>query len=163
MMPCLTNPRDARRGSAVVEWAIASLVVVPLLLAALQAGHTFYIYNLLSSQVRDGVRYASRRTFRCADTASIAKFKTAVSNMARFGSPDGTGVLLEPGLTADQIQVEIKDKNGDDAGPANVPAYVIVSTANYSVDGVLKKIDFGGKPVLQFPYLGQYAPAESER
>ena len=63
MMPCLTNPRGARRGSAVVEWAITSLVMVPLLLATLQAGYTFYVYNLLSSQVRDGVRYASRRTF----------------------------------------------------------------------------------------------------
>jgi len=163
MIPCLTNPRGARRGSAIVEWAISSLVVVPLLLAALQAGHTFYIYNLLSSQVRDGVRYASRRTFRCADTASIAKFKTDVSNVARFGNPQGTGPLLEPGLSADQIKVEIKAKNGADAGPRNAPAHVIVSTANYSVEALYKELSFSGKPFLQFPYLGNYAPAESER
>ena len=83
--------------------------------------------------------------------------------MARFGNPQGTGPALEPILTADQIKVEIKDKRGADAGPKNAPAYVVVSTVNYTVDTLHNKIAFDGKPFLQFPYIGQYAPAESER
>src|SRR5438067_9865578 len=146
-----TNSVDARRGSAIVEWTIASLVIVPLVLGILQTGYKYFVYDLLSGEIRDATRYASRKTFRCADAASIAKFKTAVSNMARFGNPQGTGPVLEPGLSADQIKVEIKGKNGADAGAGNPPAYVIVSTSNYSVDVLYNEISFAGKPFLQFP------------
>jgi hypothetical protein len=161
MKPSQINS-GSRRGSAVIEWAIASLVFVPLLLGTVQSGYKYFVYDLLSGEVRDAARYTSRRTFRCADAASIAKYKTAVSNMARYGNPQGTGELLEPGLSADQIKVEIKDRNGVDAGPSNAPAYVVVSTAGFAIDALHKKIVFEGKPILQFPYLGHYAPASSE-
>jgi hypothetical protein len=88
-----------------------------------------------------------------------------VKNMVRFGNPDGSGNLIEPGLTAAQLDVQIKDKNGADADDTHVPAYVIVSTSTgtpYAVDAVFSTFTFSGKPVVRFPYIGEFAPAETE-
>jgi hypothetical protein len=148
-----------------VEFALASLILIPIFLGTFQFGYTFYIYNLLCTQMRAGARYASTRTFRCSNAASITHFKDKVKNMVRFGNPDGSGNLIEPGLTAAQLDVQIKDKNGADADDTHVPAYVIVSTSTgtpYAVDAVFSTFTFSGKPVVRFPYIGEFAPAETE-
>jgi Flp pilus assembly protein TadG len=153
---------ESRRGNAMVEFALASAILIPIFIGTFQFGYTFYVYNLLSTQIRAGARYASMRTFRCSDSASIGKFKTAVGNMVRFGNPDGTGTLIEPGLTAGAVDVQIKDKNDVDADATHLPDYVTVSTTSYTVDAVFKTFTFTGKPILRFPYVGRFASAESE-
>jgi Flp pilus assembly protein TadG len=152
----------ARRGNAMVEFALASAILIPIFVGTFQCGYTFYVYNLLCTQIRAGSRYASVRTFRCVDATSITKFKTAVGNMVRFGNPDGTGKVIEPGLTAGEVDVEIKDKTGVDADSSHIPNYVTVSTTSYKVDAVFKTFTFTGKPILRFQYVGRYAPQESE-
>src|SRR5947209_3665853 len=92
-----------RRGNAMVEFALASTVLIPVFFGTFQFGYTFYVYNLLCTQINAGAKYAATRTFRCADSTSITKFKTAVANMVRFGNPDGTGALIQPGLTAGEV------------------------------------------------------------
>ena len=151
-----------RRGNAMVEFALASAILIPIFVGTFQCGYTFYVYNLLCTQIRAGARYASIRTFRCTDATSITKFKTAVANMVRFGNPDGTGTIIEPGLTAAEVDVEIKDKTGADADASHLPIYVTVSTASYKVDAVFKTFTFTGKPILRFQYVGRYASQESE-
>jgi len=155
------RPRS-RRGNAMVEFALASTILIPMFIGTFQFGYTFYVYNLLSTQIRAGARYASIRTFRCSDATSIAKFKTAVGNMVRFSNPDGSGTLIEPGLTAGEIDVQIKDKNDVNADKTHIPDYVTVSTTSYTVDAVFKKFTFTGKPILRFPHVGRFAPEESE-
>lgn len=150
------------RGSAMIEFALASAVLIPIFFGTFQFGYTFYVYNLLSSQIRAGARYASMRTFRCSDGASITKFKTAVANVVRFGNPAGTGTVIEPGLTAAEVDVQIKDKNDVNADATHIPDYVSVSTASYTVDAVFKTFTFTGKPILRFSYVGRFAPEDSE-
>ena len=162
MKTLVNNGRVSRRGNATIEFAVASLMVIPIFIGAFQFGYTFYVYNLLCTQLRAGARYASMRTFNCGDSASIGKFKTAVKNMVRYGNPDGSGTLIEPGLTNAEVDVQIKDKDGGPASATHVPAYVTVSTAHYSVDAVFKTFTFNGKPILRFPYVGQFAPAGTE-
>ena len=147
-----------------VEFALASLILIPTFIGTFQFGYTFYVYNLLSTQVRAGARYASTRTFRCKTSASITNFKTAVKNMVMYGDPNpgGSPTLIEPGLTAPQVVVDIKDAGGVSiTDNTRVPAYVIVST-NYSIDAGVATVNFTGKPRLQFPYMGQWAPSETE-
>jgi len=161
----LKSRLGSRRGNALVEFALSSLILIPIFAGTFQFGYTFYIYNLLCTQMRAGARYASTRAFRCSNSTSITHFKDKIKNMVRFGSPDGTGTLIEPGLTAAQLDVQIKDKNGVDADDTHVPAYVIVSTSTatpYSVDAVFKTFTFSGKPVVRFPYIGEFSPAETE-
>jgi Flp pilus assembly protein TadG len=140
-----------------IEFALASFVLIPLFVGTFQFGYTFYVYNLLCTQMRAGARYASLKTFKGSD---VAGFKTAVQNMVMYGNPDGTGTLIEPGLTAAQIDVEVKSSAGVDASATVIPSYVTVTTTNYSVNAVITTFNFNGKPIVRFPYLGRYAPAE---
>ena len=136
-----------------VEFALASFVLIPLFLGTFQFGYTFYVYNLLCTQMRAGARYAPLKTFQCSQSSEIDTFKTAVKNMVMFGNPDGSGNLIEPGLTASQIDVEIKDPNGNNADASHIPSYVTVTTVNYSVNAVITTFNFNGKPIVRFPIL----------
>jgi Flp pilus assembly protein TadG len=154
--------RRSRAGNAMVEFALASTILFPMFLATFQFGYSFYVYNTISTQVRNGARYASIRKFRCSDAAGITTYKNAVKNMVRYGNPAGTGTVLEPGLTADQVSVKIKDRHGSDADATHTPSYVEVATSGYSVNAIVTTINFNGKPYVRFPYVGVYAPAETE-
>jgi len=151
-----------RRGNALIELALATTLMVPILIGTFEFGYTFYVYNLLSTQVRGGSRYASFRTFRCMDTASVDKYKAAIRNMVRTSSPDGSGALIIPGLADANVLVEIVDQNGVAADNANVPATVTVSAVNFNIYSVFATMRVHEKPSVTFPYLGRYAPAESE-
>jgi len=144
-----------------IEFALASFVLIPLFIGTFQFGYTFYVYNLLCTQMRAGARYASLKTFYGSDT-NYSNLKAAVKNMVMFGNPtnDGTTKLIEPGLTVDQIDVKVLGVNNADASATNVPSYVTVTTKNYSVNAVITTFTFNGKPIVRFPYLGRYAPAE---
>jgi len=83
-----------------VEFAFASLVLIPMFVGTFQFGSTFYVHNLLCTQTRAAARYASIKTFKCSsESKEITAWKTSVSNMMRFGNPDGSGTMIEPGLT----------------------------------------------------------------
>lgn len=140
-----------------IEFALASLVLIPMFVGTFQFGYAFYVYNMLCTQTRAAARYGSFKTLQCS---KIPTWKTEVKNTMRFGNPDGSGSLIEPGLTAAQIDVQIKDKNGVDADASHVPSYVTVTTVNYSVDAVVTTFNFNNKPFVKFPYVGRYAPAE---
>ncbi len=152
----------SRRGNALVEFALAATVLIPIFLGTFQFGYAFYVYNLLSTQVRAGARFASMRTYRCGNSSSMTAYTTAVKNVVRYGNPSGTGTVIEPGLTNSQISVAIKTSGGVTADATHTPAYVEVSTVNYSVDAVFTTFNFNGKPTVRFPYLGNYSPAATE-
>ena len=143
-----------------IECALVSMVLVPMFVGTFQFGYSFYVYNLLCTQTRAAARYASMKTFASSTPSKIADWKTAVKNTMRYGNPDGSGRVLEPGLTDAQIDIRIKDKDGADADESHVPAYVTVTTANFSVKGVIATFNFTGKPFVQFPYVGRWAPSE---
>jgi Flp pilus assembly protein TadG len=152
--------RRGRRGNAMIEFAFAAGVLIPLFLGTFQFGYTFYVYNLLGTQMRAGARYASLKTFACQSSSEISSFKTAVQNVIMYGNSAGTGNLIEPRLLASQIDVEIKDAGGNNADATHIPSYVYVTTLNYSVNAVITTFALSGKPFVQFPYVGRYAPAE---
>jgi len=158
----MSRRKRSQRGNAMVEFALAFSIIVPVFLATFQFGYTFYVYNLLQTQVRDGARYAALRTFRAGDAHSVAAFSTAVRNMVRYSTPDGTESLIVPGLADSNVIVSIVDRNGVAADASHVPATVKVSINGFSIDSVVKTTTFNQHPYLQFTYAGRYAPAETE-
>jgi Flp pilus assembly protein TadG len=157
------SPRKrSQRGNAMLEFALAFSIIVPVFLGTFQFGYTFYVYNLLQTQVRDGARYAALRTFRAGDAHSIAAFSTAVRNMVRYSTPDGTESLIVPGLADSNVIVSVVDRNGVAADASHVPATVKISINNFSLYSVVNTTTFNQHPNLQFTYAGRYAPAETE-
>ena len=152
----------SRRGNAMVEFALASSLLIPIFLGTFQFGYTFYVYNLLSTQMRAGSRFASMKAFKCVDATSISNYKQKVRNVVRFGNPSGTGTVIEPGLTDAEITVNIKTSGDVDADATHTPSYVEVSTSSYSVNALFTTYTFTGKPSVRFPYLGAYQSTLSE-
>jgi hypothetical protein len=124
------------------------------------------VYNLLCTQVRAAARYGSIRTFNAGNGSSITAFKTAVKNVVLTGNPTGSGTVMAPGLEAKNIDVQITGADGNPASATNVPANVTVTTASgnnaYQVNALIATFSFTGKPSLQIPYTGQFAPIGTE-
>jgi Flp pilus assembly protein TadG len=157
--------KRSNRGNALIEFALASLIIVPCFAGTFQFGYSFYVYNQLEAAISNGARYAATRTFRClANSTDVDKIKTAVRNVVLYGNPDGTGNLQVPQLTSGNIAVAFKDAGGVEvtSSAANIPVTVNVAVNTFTVDAVFKSFAFTGKPSSTYPYLGRYAANESE-
>ena len=153
------NPRRKRQaGHAMVEFALASAILLPCMTGAFQFGYTFYTYNLLESAASNGARYAALRTYRCLSSGDIDKGKTAIKNMVVFGtpSPANNAVPVAKGLTTANVDVSYK------LDSLSFPLEVTVSVKNYKINAVFIQYTLNGKPLATLPYLGRYAPEENE-
>jgi len=151
--------RRRQRGHAMIELAISAAVMVSCLGGTVQFGYTFYIYNELVSAVGNGGRYAAMRTYRSASPVDIEKGKAAIRNMVVYGDArpaPGTPPQVA-NLRPEQVRVDwIKDESGDK------PGFVDVSIADYTVDAAFGMFRFTGRPAVEYPFVGRYAPSESE-
>jgi len=149
--------RKNQRGHAMIELAVCAAVMVSCLAGTFQWGYTFYIYNQLVTAVGNGGRYAAMRTYRGASDADLEKARAAIRNMVVYGDArptDSAPVVLN--LRPDQVEVEwVKDKTG-------APTAVHVAIRNYPVNAVFKTVTLEGRPGVEFPFVGRYAPAERE-
>jgi len=147
------------RGHAMLELAICAGVLMMLLSGTFQFGYTFYLYNKLVTAVGNGARYAAQRTYRSATEKDVERGAAAIRNMVVFGDPQPLPETapVVPNLRPEQIEVNWV-KHGDGA-----PATVSLAVRNYSVDAVFHAFSFDRRPMVEFPYIGRYAPAEREQ
>jgi Flp pilus assembly protein TadG len=143
--------RRSRQGSALLEFALATSILVPLFAGTFQFGYTLYVYNNLQSAVRGGARYASMRSYDSANSTPSSGFSTAVKNMVVYGNPDGTGQPVSRGLTPSNVQI-LPTMNGA------APESITVQITAYTIDAVFTSFTFNGKPGTTFPYTGTAAP-----
>jgi Flp pilus assembly protein TadG len=143
-----------RRGHAMIELAFAAMIMAACLTGTFEFGYTFYVYNQLVSAVGNGGRYAATRTVR----AEPEKAAQAIRNMVVYGdpqpAPDARPAVA--GLTPDQVEVRWV-KNG-----AGEPEAVGIAVREYQIDAVFKTFTFTGRPAVEFPFVGRYAPTEHE-
>ena len=155
----MTAGKRCERGNAAVEFALSSTVLILSFAGAFQFGFGFYRYNMLESAVANGAKYASVRTYRCLrGETDVAKIRASVKNMVVYGTPTPTASTrpvmpgLDPGFISVQYTVDA----------LQVPESVRVGIQTFTIDAVFKQFTFTGKPYVTFPYLGRYAPQESE-
>jgi Flp pilus assembly protein TadG len=146
------------RGHAMLELAISAGVMVSCLVGTFQFGYTFYTYNQLVTAVGNGARYAAQRTYR-PGSEDVERGNAAIRNMVVYGdaqpAPEATPVV--PKLTPAAVDVRW-DLAGD-----GTPLNVDVAIKGYAMDAIFRSFTFDGRPSVQFPYVGKYAPGERER
>lgn len=155
------------RGHAMLEFGVASALLVGCLAGTWQFGYSFYVYNQLQSAINNGGMYAAMRTYRSQGTSDITTGKTKIKNMAVYGTPNpGTGAQpVVRGLTTSNIDVTytLDSVTSTTTGITyEIPTAVTVSVTNFSVNAIFKTFTFTGKPSVTYPYLGRFAPNESE-
>ena len=85
-----------RSGSAAVEMALVTPLLLVILFGSVEVGNFFYNEHLLTKAVRDGARYAARQNFSYY-TCSGAPSGTVVAdtrNLVKTGYVTGTGDRL---------------------------------------------------------------------
>jgi Flp pilus assembly protein TadG len=139
------------RGNALVEFALAVGLLLPMLFGTFEFGYAFYTYNRLIAAVREGGRYASLRTYDSSTTTPSDGYSTAVKNAVVYGNPSGTGTPVVAGLTTGKIGVTMTMDKG-------VPDMVTVSVTNFSIDTMITTLNLANKPSSAFRFEGTYAP-----
>lgn len=145
-------------GHAMIELAFSAGVMVACLAGTFAFGYTFYVYNQLVTAVGNGGRYAAVRTYRAATAKDLEKGEQAIRNMVVYGD-------AQPGLGAEPVVANLKPENVDVHwvfDPSGAPDAVDVAIREFSVDAVFRKFTFAGRPGVEFPYVGKYAPSEKE-
>ena len=162
-MKLALNRRHRQRGNAMLEFALASIVLIPVFANTFQFGFTFYQYLRLEEAVRNAARYGGSRTFNAGNNNSIAAFRTAVKQMAVYGDPLATsGDSLVPNLALSHVNVSLVNETGA-AASANVnPRKVVVSVNGLQINGIFGTVTLTGRPNIEFPYFGQYLPSGTE-
>lgn len=154
----ITPRRNRQRGHAVLELALSAGLMLACLAGTFQFGYTFYIYNQLVTAVGNGARYAAQRTYRAATPQDVEKGLRAIRNMVVYGDslPAGDAQPVVSGLTIDNVHAQwVRAGVGE-------PDAVRVSIEDFPVDAVFASYTFTGRPSVEFPYVGRYAPSESE-
>ena len=78
-----------RRGSAFVEFAVGSGVLMAVFSGTFEMGYSFIQYNRLETAVEEGARYGSLVPYDSATQTPSASYLSAVRNMVLYGSPTG--------------------------------------------------------------------------
>ncbi len=141
-----------------LELAVSAGVMVSCLGGAFQFGYTFYVYNQLVTAVGNGARYAAQRPYRAASAQDLERGTAAIRNQVVYGdskpTPDAAPVVRD--LKPDQVEVRwVLTSDG-------VPEAVDVTLRHYTVDAVFRSFTFDERPLVEFPFVGRYAPGESE-
>jgi len=145
----------SRRGNALIEFALASLVLTYSFVAVFQLGYSMYLYNELVGAVRAGARYASvAKLGNAADRTIPSAYASAIKNMVVYGntSPAVGDQPVVPGLTTAQVSMAMTWG----AAPGYAPQDCTISISTYSIDAVFKVVTLTGKPSYKVPYMGQY-------
>jgi Flp pilus assembly protein TadG len=148
----------SEKGHAMIELALCAGVMIACLSGTFQFGYTFYVYDELVSAVGNGARYAASRTYRAANASDIDKGNAAIRNLVVYGNsrPAPNAAPIAPNLKPENVEVSwIKSDNG-------APSAVDLSIVNYSVGAMFGTFALNHRPFAEFPYVGRYAPAESE-
>jgi Flp pilus assembly protein TadG len=146
------------RGHAMLELAVSAAVMVSCLAGTFQFGYTFYVYNQLVTAVGNGGRYAAMRTYRAATDQDLEKGRQAIRNVVVYGDarPAADAVPVVAHLAPEQVEVRWVP------GEAGAPSAVHVAIRDYTVNAVFKSFTFSGRPGVEFPYVGRYAPGDRE-
>lgn len=148
----------SQKGHAMLELAFSAALMVSCLAGTFQFGYTFYVYNQLVTAVGNGARYAATRTYRAAAPQDIQKGAEAIRNMVVYGDaqPASDAIPVVANFKPDQVDVHwVTDAAG-------APLAVDVSIRQFDINAVFKTFTFTGRPGVEFPFVGRYAPAERE-
>jgi hypothetical protein len=132
--------RSRSRGTALIEFAGALILLSGMFTGIFQVGYTFFTYSSLVNAVRSGARYASLHP---PNTGAVdPEFAKNVANMVVYGEPrpaDGAKPLIR-GLKPDNVDLVLGVSSAT------------VSVRDFEVDAMFMKVKLAGRPTVTFPF-----------
>jgi Flp pilus assembly protein TadG len=134
-----------RRGSSVLEFALAWSVLWLLFSGIWQFGYAFYVYNRLQTSTSNAAILAARLTY---DTGNPSAFTNTIKNLVVYGRTTTGTKPLVPGLSTGNVNVSVNPQGG-------MPTDVTITIQNYSIDTIFKIYALTNKPRVTTLYMGQ--------
>ena len=134
-----------KRGVAAAEFALILPMMTMLMFGFYEAGRMYWNYNIVQSSARDAARYAARLPVTCGSsstgTLDDSTDEAEIQNLARTGTPDGSGAPLVAGWTSNStvtVAIACLDNSsvgmsGRYSGYAKVPTVTITAAAPYGM------------------------------
>jgi hypothetical protein len=97
---------DRERGSAVVDFVLVLLVVLPVFLGILQVALTMHVRNTLASAASEGARYAATADRGPADGAARAREHVRGAISARYARRVSAREVLVGGAPGVAVRIE---------------------------------------------------------
>ena len=125
----------SRRGSAAVEMALVTPLLLALGIGSVELGNFMLDQHRLTKSVRDATRYAARAPFSafsaCTSAASnVASLATGVTNLVRTGQlSGGTDQLPNWGNAASSVTVQMRCSTAQVGGQTLTGLYTGNNTA----------------------------------
>lgn len=129
-------PRNApagQRGQGLVEFALVSVLLIPLLVGFFDVGRAVYTNNSLASAARQGARFAS---INCAYQQPTAYYTT--SSVTSYIQKQGWSLDLS------KLQVSVSPSDGTYCPQPNVPITVTLTYHYVPVTPVAAQMASGG-------------------
>ncbi len=93
MMKPTVRKRNGEEGSALVEFAVASVVILTILFGIIDVGRALYSYDWVSDAARRGTRYAMvRGTSSCNGTPQLADCKAHTPQIQSYIADNAYGI-----------------------------------------------------------------------
>jgi Flp pilus assembly protein TadG len=131
-----------QRGSALMEFAGALILMAVMFAGIFEIGYSFYSYGTLVTAVRAGARYAALQPRVAGSDPTVAPdVAKSVRNMVVYGdpAPAGRAKPVVPGFTTDHVEL------------VSGPDFSTVSLHGFDIDALFMKVHLDGRPTVTFP------------
>jgi Flp pilus assembly protein TadG len=140
-----------RRGNALVEFAIGSLLLVAVFTGTYEFAYTFLQYNNLENAVARGAHYAALVPYDSASSTPSSALSTAVKNMVVYGSTTAGSSPVIAGLSTSNVSLTVGFDNG-------VPSTMTVKITSFTVNSFFLTSTLTNKPSITYAYQGIWSP-----
>ena len=162
MMPAMQTPVrrwGSRAGSAMVEFALGSTILVTVFASAFQYGYMFYQYNELENAVANGAHYAALRPYNTQCSTPSDTYRDAVKNMVVYGDPTGTNTTaVVKNLATSNVTLTITPTQTTCPTVTWTPSTVNVKITSFTIDAIFGSFTANNKPSVTYQYQGIFSP-----
>ena len=149
----------SRTGSAMVELALGSTILVTVFTSAFQYGYIFYQYNVLENAVANGAHYAVLRPYDAQCSTVSTSYGNAVKNMVVYGDPTGTTTTpVVKNLATSNVTVTVSPTQAACPTVTWTPSTVNVKITGFTIDGIFGSYTANNKPSVTYAYQGIFSP-----
>ena len=149
----------SRTGSAMVEFALGSGILVTVFTSAFQYGYIFYQYNALENAVANAAHYAALRPYNTQCSNPSDSYRDAVKNMAVYGDPTGTNTTpVVKNLATSNVTLTISPDQTTCPTVTWTPSTVNVKITGFTIDAIFGSYTANNKPSVTYQYQGIFSP-----
>ena len=138
--------KKSQSGNALIEFALGWSVLWLIFSGVFEFGYSFYIYNVLQTQVANAAELGSKMQY---DISNASSFAAPLQNMVLYSDETAGDTPCVPRLTSSNVNVTV---NTD---AQSVPHDITINIQNYTINSIFASFTPSNKPRATVKFMGQ--------